>query len=211
VETEPKSAKRQVDRWSFVYLAIMLAGWVAAVWFMLLSMGGGFLGIFLNWCLGLLLLIPIGYLLRDLRNRGPHKPLRLVLGILALTGITLPSTLLLADLVTTWQSNPVHDINGLPSGSHFTRTRFEFRKGTSHFIIRDPGNHLRFCFGAVPAAIRVEGDERVVDFEDWVILKSWTFDYGFEGEAIHFGGWMGASSNEPDMEIGPDGLPLLKQ
>lgn len=76
---------------------------------------------------------------------------------------------------------------------------------------RDSGSHLRFRVGAVPTAIRVEGDERVVFFNDWVILKFRTFGYGFERESISFGGWMGASSNGREIEIGPDGMPVPKE
>ncbi len=184
---------------------------MAAAWFLWLSMSGGFLGIFLTWCLGILLLLPIGLLLRDLWVGQPQTWVRVTLEILALIGLGSLSLLLIGDLVMTWRSNPVHDISGLPSGSRFTRTRFEFHKDAAHFVIRDPGNRLRFCFGTVPAAIRVEGDERIVIFDDHVILKSWTFDYGFEGEVITFGGWMGASSSEPEIEIGNDGLPMPKQ
>lgn len=211
METDHRIAKRRVDRWSVLFVMIMLASWITAVWFLSLAMGGGFLGIFLNWCLGILLLVPIGFLLRELIVRGPQTAVRLSIGIFALIGLVPLSLWQIGSLVTTWHSNPVHDLKGLPPGSGFTRTRYEFRKDASHFIIHDPANRLRFCYGARPAAIRLEGEERVVVFEDWVILKSWTFDYGFEGGAINFGGWMGASSSEPELSIGPDGMPLPKQ
>jgi len=211
VETERKTTRRGVDRWSVAFPVILLTGWIAAGWFFVLSMGGGFLGIFLNWCLGILLLVPIGFLLRDLFFRGPHTRGRLMLGIPCLVGLVVLSLLQIGDLVMTWIYNPVHDLKGVPSGSAFTRTRFEFRKDTSDFVIHDPGNRLRFCFGAVPSEIRLDGRERVVVFEDRVILKSWTFDYGFEGESINFGGWMGAASNDPELEIGPDGMPMPKK
>ncbi len=200
--------KCRADRWSVLSVVMLFAGWAAAGWFIYLSMGGGFLGILLNWCLGVLLLVPIGFVVRDLIVRRPNAWVRLAFGLFALVGLTTLSLLLLGNLVMTWRSNPVHDIAGQPSGTRFTRTRFEFHKDAAHFIIHDPGNRLRFCFGSVPAAVRVEGDERVVVFDDWVILKSWTFDYGFEGEAINFGGWMGADSNEPVIEIGPEGTPV---
>lgn len=206
--TERKPARRGVDHRSVVFAVILLAGWVAAARFFMLSMAGGFLGIFLNWCLGILLLVPIGFLLRDLFCRRPHTRCRLTLGIASLTGLVLLSLLLIGGLVMTCVFNPVHDLKGLPPDSRHTRTRFEFRKDASHFVLHDPGNRLRFCFGAVPSVVRSDGEERVVVFEDWVILKSWTFDYGFEGESINFGGWMGAGSNEPELEIGPDGMPL---
>ena len=211
MEPIPKTARRRVDRWSVLFLIIMLAGWVAAAWFMSLAMGGGFLGIFLNWCLGFVLLVSIGFLVRDLSVRGPHTSARLALGIFALIGLIALSLWGIGDLVTTWLFNPVHDLKGLPHGSTFTRTRYEFRKNASHFVIHDPGSRLRFCFGARPTSIRVVGSERVVVFEDWVILKSWNFDYGFEGETINYGGWMGAAWSEPELTIGPDGMPLPKK
>lgn len=211
METERKSAKHRADRWTAFYLTILLVSWLAASWFLYLSMGGGFRGIFLNWCLGILLLVPIGCLIRNLVIHRPSTPVRLTLGIFALIGLVPLSLRLIGDLVMTWRSNPVHDLGGLPANSRYTRTRFEFHKDAVHFVIRDPGNRLRFCFGAVPAAIRVEDGERIVVFDDWVILKSWTFDYGFEGETINYGGWMGSGSNEPELEIGPDGMPMPRE
>lgn len=211
MEPLPKPTRRKADRWSALFLIIMLASWVAAAWFMSLAMSGGFLGISLNWCLGFVLLVPIGFLLRDLIVRRPHTLVRLALGIFSLLGLVPLSLWGIGDLVTTWLFNPVHDLKGQPPSSSYTRTRYEFRKGNSHFVIHDPGSRLRFCFGARPASIRVEGRERVVVFEDWVILKAWDFDYGFEGEAINFGGWMGTGWNEPELTIGPDGMPVQRQ
>jgi hypothetical protein len=191
----------------------MLAGWITAGYFLfyLTMRGGGFLGIFLNWCLGLMLLVPTGFLIRDLTVSRPQTFIRMAIGILSLAGLTALSLWLIGDLVVTWRSNSFHDLTALNPNSGYTKTRFEFHKDDSNFVIRDPSSRLRFCFGAIPSSIRIEGGERVIVFDNYVILKSWTFDYGFEGKVINFGGWMGAASSALELEIGPDGLPIYRE
>lgn len=54
---------------------------------------------------------------------------------------------------------------GLPPGSGFTRTRYEFRKDVSHFVIHDPGKRLRFCYGARPILVNLSGrGDKAMDY-----------------------------------------------
>lgn len=199
------ATKRPVDRWSVFYLAVMLLSWVAAIGFLFLSMGGGFLGIFLNWCLGILLLLPIGFLLRDLMARRPNAKIRLALGIFTLVGLMVLSLWLIRDLAMTWHSNPVYDLKVKPSGSGFTGTRIEFHGEGSKQVIRDPFSTLRFCFGGKPNEVRIKNGQRILIFRHGAILKSWSFDFEIGGPSIETGGWMGAHCNSSDIRVDKDG------
>lgn len=45
MESIPKPTKRRADRWSVLFLIVMLAGWVAAAWFLSLAMRAGYNGL----------------------------------------------------------------------------------------------------------------------------------------------------------------------
>ena len=104
----------------------------------------------------------------------------------------------------------VHYLGWLPSGQNYQRTRFEFRFGTAHRVVDDPGNHMQWVYGGMPDSISVENGTRVIVYnEPKAINKSWNDSMEGQTDAFHHKGYMGVWSDETHYEIDKNGVVQL--